>query len=401
MSGEIICGQCPAVYPAHEIDACIDDERKMTLAELQRSGSERPQRSRKFARAFLGLRDETAKAKGPKLDGLGRLRSYTFKCPGGHVVDGNPGSQFGIAVLGASGASKSHVLPALIRELDDMSALRPLGVTLRDSLYPNPKLSRDVYQVFREGHQLGPTPPQAILGPYSYKLEVNAENGHFDAAQYSLLLYDIAGENLAGITDIVEKAAFILLCKALIVLIDPEDFLPTQFDDGTGNEQSRLDAGRDVRGDIRVIADTLTEVWQMDSSRELSIPVCFMLAKADAIDWTGGYEWSTQTAQVIERSAQGDPGSVSQALAESSIATRSAFELLGGRLVIDEIEERFNPDCIRYVAASATSAMPLADPERGQLQWTDQPKPNGAALSVLQILDLVGHASRPVSLSSE
>lgn len=401
MNGEVICGQCPAVYPPSEIEACIDEKPVKTLAQLQQGDSQSPEksRSRNFFRSMIGLREEqpVIPTEGPNLEDLDRLRPYTFKCPHGHVVDGNAGSQFGVAVLGASGASKSHILPAIVRELDDMSALRPVGVTLRDSLYPNPKLTKDVTDVFRRGTVLGMTAPEAAFGPYSYKLQINPESPFLESSPYSLLLYDIAGENLAAITRIIEKAAFILLCKALIVLIDPQGFLPTQFDENAGSERVRLDAGRDVRGNIRVIADTLTEVWRLDDSKELSIPIVFVLAKADAIDWVGDYEWSKQTEKVLGACANGDGNNLTRALQDSSAATRAAFEQLGGGLVIDEIEERFDPDCIRFAAASATSSMPLNNPEHGQTQWEDDPTPNGVALALLHLLDLAGLTRQPVA----
>lgn len=337
---------------------------------------------------FLGIREDEVKepeSAAPELD-LKRLRPYTFQCPQSHIVDGSPGQQVGVAVLGPSGSSKTHMLPGLVRELFDLSTLRPVGVTLSNSLYGNPKLSHDVVEVYRRGRALGPTPPGKLLGPFSYKMQIGRGRRDPDPLRYSLLLYDIAGEDLAGIMKVVEKAPFMLRCRALMVLIDPYEFLPSQFESEPVSDRARVDAARDVRGGIQVIAETLEEAWQVSSARDLDIPICFVLAKADAIDWTGDYDWAAQTSNVI--SAVRDGGSLRSALVASSDLTRHAFAQLGGELVIDEIEDSFSPEMIRFAAASATSSMPLTFDDAPH--WADDPAPNGVGLSLLHLLDVAG-----------
>ncbi len=399
VSNEIICAECPAVYRADQIKAFVGEEEVTTLAGIQPNGAAvKPSRSGRFLRAALGGGPKAPAKSQPNLEGLGRFRNFVFFCPEGHEVDGNAGTQFGIAVLGASGASKSHWLPAIVREMLDMSALRKAGVTLKDALYQNPQLTRNVREVFRKGRRLPPTPSGRMLGPYGYKLTARSLDDSSTEEQYSMLLYDIAGEDLSGITRIVEQARFIILSKALVVLIDPVDFLPTQFDVGPDNARTRLDAARDVRGGIQVIADTLAGVWEVPSSRDLNIPICFALAKADAIEWTGGFDWTGQTQAVVSAAAGG--GSLHEALMTSSSETREAFIDLGGELVVDEIEDCFRADTVRYVAASATSTMPIEHPEPGEREWMEDPEPNGVALSVLQVLDGAGVLAEPVAVSA-
>ena len=402
MVDEIICGQCPAVYRPEQIDAYRGTDKISTLALLQRKRqSGRPSKgggstARQFFRRAAGLRAEPRPAPGPNLEGIDRLRDYTFRCPNGHVVDGNSGDQFGLAVLGASGASKSHMLPAIVRELETMSALRKLGVKLRPALYANPKLAEDMIEVYRLGRRLPPTPAGEMLGPFGYKLNTGRRERNGAEPDYSLLLFDIAGEDLGAIARIVEAAPYILLCRALMVLIDPVDFLPTAFKAAPMSDREKLDAASDVRAGIRVIAETLGEVWEVESSRELSIPVCFAISKADSVEWPSDFDWAAQTRQVIDATSGGMD--LSECLQAYSDATRNALEDLGGELVIDEIEECFSPDTIRFVAASATSTMPTDAPDANGREWVDEPEPNGVALGILHLLDLAGAGPRPAAV---
>lgn len=399
VSDDIICGQCPAVYAPHEIDVFLNGEKTTTLALLlnQRGvgvQKRRSPRSKRIFRQVVGMPTEPARSPASRRTlHTSHLRAYTFKCPHEHTVDGNPGAQFGLAVVGATGASKSHVLAAMLREMYDMSALRRMGVTLSDAIYQNPRLAQDVVTIYRKGKSLEPTPAGSMLGPYGFKLTIGRGIGDSNASEYSLLLYDVAGEDLDDIVKVAENASFILLCSAIVVLIDPVDLLPTQFDPaGTASERARIDAARDVRGGIQVLANTLKEVWSKRTSRDLEIPICFVIAKADAIDWVDGFSWERHTSQVIAAAAH---GGLSDALIASSNATREAISRMGGDLIIDEIEDRFDASWIRYAAASATCAMPIQNADGKQEGWADEPMPNGVALSVLQILELSGLLPRP------
>ncbi len=388
-AGDVICGECPKVYPSKEIAAYEGDRRVTTLADLQPgdgAGKGGAGFGKRASRAFFGIRTATGPV-GPDLeDGLRRLRDYTFYCPQGHRVDGNAGEQFPLAMLGASGASKSHMLPAIVHELDDKRALSSLGITLTEALYGDPKLALDVRDLYRNGLRLRRTDPGTLLGPFGYKLKVRAPDGGRDH-KLSLILFDVAGEDLQGIVKIADKARFILLCRALMILIDPQDFLPTQFESGiAANERAQIHAARDVRSGIRVIAETLAEVWNVDSSRQLPIPVCFVLAKADSIEWRSGFDWKTQTDDVIAAGAGEDD--LAAALQESSDATRAAFQACGGQLVLEEIEDLFDARWVRYAPASATSTMPKDEPDPSGREWEDYPDPNGSALALLQLLAL-------------
>lgn len=391
MNDKIICGQCPAVYEPEEIDAYVGESKASTLALLndRSSAAGETTQGRRLLRRALGL-PGTPTASGPNVEVLARFKAYTFRCPRGHVVDGNPGAQFPLAVLGASGSSKSHILPALVCELDDLMALSGIGVTLSDTLHTNPRLNQNVIRLYRQGRDLPPTPPGQVSGPFGYKLLVGKGRADPDAARYSLLLFDVAGEDLASTVRIAEKAPFMVLSQALLVLIDPVGFLPTQFDDGRiVNRRDRVNAARDVRQGIRVIAETLAEVWGLRSSLELKVPICFVISKADSIEWGGVLDWGRATSSVL-----GAPD-LAGALSQSSTDTRDAFVVLGGELVADEIEERFDPAYVRWTAASATGAMPLEVEDADGNQWTDFPEPNGVALSMLQLLDLAGMLPAP------
>lgn len=384
----IICGRCPDVYPADQISAFDGDERICTLQDLRRQGAPTRKRSkgRRRTRMIFGLPDEPDVPLTPDVDVMDALKAYTFKCPEQHVVHGNPGMQFPIAVLGGSGASKSHVLPAIIRELDHKLALNRLGVTLEDGLYENPELSQALVSVFSNGEVLPPTQRSAMRGPWGYQLSVE---GARDDLDYTLLLFDVAGEDLRTVDAISKEARFIALARALVVLIDPQQLLSTEFDEIESAEARRgnqLDVAVGIRKAFRVVAQVLTRVWQVRSTRDLPIPICFVIAKADAVDWPSDYDWSMQTDDVIEAVCE-DGADLGGSLLRSSDATREALRASGGDLVIAEIERMFNPDWVRYAAASATSTMPMAGGER---RWKEQPDPNGIALSILHVLALAG-----------
>lgn len=389
MKGDVICGECPAVYAPGLIEVWDNDKKVSTLADLNRDTPPKGQNGGRPAQAlrkFMGVKPPRH-TPGPDLGRLRRLRAYVFYCPKGHKVDGNTGEQFPLAVLGASGASKSHILPALVYELEDKRALSKLGITLTDALYSDPKIALDVRDLYRQGRKLNRTTPGTLLGPFGYKLTIRRVEERL--RKLSLILFDVAGEDLQGIVKIAEKAQFILLCEALVILIDPVGVLPTDFESNVTSERARVHAANDVRAGIRVIADTLAEVWGVESSHDLRIPVCFVLAKADSIRWADGFPWSTQTGDVI-RAAGEEDGDVETALAESSAAARQAFLATGGDLIVEEIEELFDDRWVRWVAASATSAMPKDGEESPEMEWQDYPDPNGVALSFLQLLDMSG-----------
>lgn len=389
MNGDVICGECPAVYPPSLIEVWDNDKKVSTLADLNRDAppeEHNGSRSANALRKFMGVR-APRQDRGPDLRRLRRLRDYSFSCPKGHKVDGNAGEQFPLAVLGASGASKSHILPAIVYELEDKRALSKLGITLTDALYSDPKIALDVRDLYRQGLKLNRTTPGTLLGPFGYKLTIRRDEERL--RKLSLILFDVAGEDLQGIVKIAEKAQFILLCEALVILIDPVDILPTEFESNVTSERARIHAASDVRAGIRVIADTLAEVWGVESSHDLRIPVCFVLAKADSIRWADGFPWATQTGDVVN-AAGAEDGDVARALAQSSTAVRQAFLTAGGSLIVEEIEELFDDRWVRWVAASATSTMPKDAEDPPAMEWQDYPDPNGVALSLLQLLDMSG-----------
>ncbi len=313
------------------------------------------------------------------------------------MVDGNRGEQFPIAVLGGSGASKSHFLPAIVRELHDMLKLDSVGVRLTTSLYANSKITDDVEEIYAAGKALEPTEKDTgLLGPYGYKLQIGSGPRDPDPSEYSLLMYDVAGENLGDIMKAAKSARFLLLSRAMIVLIDPHQFLPSSFDDsGPPSPQKRLNAAVGVRRGIRVIIETLAEAWSTPT-RRLEIPFCFVVAKADAVAWPSDFEWFKQTGLALEALAAGDERE--SVLHEASETARAALCSLGGELVVAEIEGLLAPKWIRYAVASATSTMPvsMAEQDDGGSSWMLEPRPEGVGLAMLQAFDMAGLLPSPL-----
>src|SRR5689334_2748486 len=130
MSDRIICGTCGKHYDPSEILAVIGDEAVATLAELRPAPAKEHDGSsaRVLGRIFTGAPRKQPEAKEFDPQVFDDLRAYSFECPRGHPVDGNPGTPLGLGVLGGSGASKSHWLAAIVREMDALGALRKAGV---------------------------------------------------------------------------------------------------------------------------------------------------------------------------------------------------------------------------------------------------------------------------------
>lgn len=382
---KIICPRCPDVYSMSEITAYENEQPVGTLAELTApvvNGDSGRRRTKRLARAALGIRDQVTRE--PNYAAVKRLRARSFRCPRGHEVDGNPGDQLPIAVIGSSGASKSHVLAGIVRELDDQRSLAAHAVKLTPAIHSDPKIKADVNLVYGQGGTLEPTARGELQGPFSHRLTVG------DKQRYSLMLFDIAGEDLQTVVTIAERAQFVVVSRGILVLIDPDGFLSSQFDAGRAarTETMRIDAARDVRDGIRAVADALIEVWGVDNSTELEIPVCFAVSKADAVDWPDWYDWTGQTRTVAERTQAG--ASLQQALVDSSTDTREAILELGGGLVVEEIEDLFDSRQVRYASLSATSTMPATIPAQGQIAWESLPKPEGVGIAMLQLLELAG-----------
>lgn len=396
---DIICVECPEIYSEYEILAHKGDDNRPLVEVLGRTKNEMEESASPKTKGFRRLFarepiDESTKIKPVAttsmqkdiLRNLNRLKDWTFTCPRGHTVDGNRGFQIPLAVVGASGSSKSHILPGMIWETSLLRALSLLGITLRQGPFTSSQLSYSSRQLYNERKLLPPTPPDAVSGPFGYRLSIREGDGE---SRYSLLLFDVGGEALSSITKISEQAAFVLLAQGLIVLMDPQHVVSTQFDaDDAGiNERERIIAAADVRDSITLIADALEELWE-GSMKQIPIPACFVIAKADSLSWN--YDWAAETSEVIKETVNG--GVLHSALIESSNRVKREFAEFGGGLIIDEIEERFDPDRVRFAAASATSEMPGPD------GW-ENPTPAGISLALLHILEMLGRvgANRPVS----
>jgi hypothetical protein len=397
---DIICAECPKIYSENDITGHRGEEARPLIEILGRSEpatkTDRGTTTRAFKRLFGRDREaDTGKFalanQRQTLVNLDRLKDWQFKCPAGHPVDGNRGQQIPVAVFGPSGASKSHFLPGLVWETSILRALGSIGVTLRPGPFTSSGLNFQMQQIYEHRQVLPPTPPEKVTGPFGYRLSV--QNGNQET-RHSLLLFDVGGEALSTITRIGDQAAFVLLCQALFVLIDPQDLMPTQFDDGNGlisDRQRAISAAR-VRDDISRIADALEEMWD-GSMRDIPVPVCFVIAKSDSIDWV--FDWENETKTVVGAATAGD--SLHTLLVSSSNRVSGQFMQFGGALVVEEILERFNQDRIRFVAASATSEMPSFPADaggNGRGSW-QEPTPSGISLALLHVLDMLGKIHSP------
>jgi len=402
---DIICAECPDIYSEYEIMANRGEEVKPLVEVLGRTKpqirSDAPVSKRRALGRLVGRSSGSGLAEQPsdsaagvqreKLANLNRLRDWTFKCPKGHVVDGNRGYQIPLAVVGTSGSSKSHFLPGLIWETSLMRVLSPFGVTLRTGQFTRSELSYSMKQLYEEKKVLQPTDPTAVEGPFGYRLTVREND---EDTRYSLLLFDVGGEALSSIARIGEHAAFVLLAQGLIVLIDPHRVVRTGFDaiDGGPTAREQVIAAANVRDSITFIADALEELWEQPM-KQIPVPACFAVAKADSLAWT--FDWQAETKQVAQRVRQ--DGNLRAALADSSDRVREAFVDFGGALIVEEIEDRFDRSKVRFAAASATGEM--AEDQT----WAD-PKPDGISLTLLHLLDMldkVHSRSAPESAQAE
>jgi hypothetical protein len=390
-SRDIICAECPGIYSEYEIKATRGDESRPLVEVLGRSpasnggadngvGKKLGRLFGKEARAAAGaapVPPSTSSLQRDKLRNLNRLKDWTFTCPRGHQVDGNRGYQIPLAVIGASGSSKSHFLPGMIWETDLMRALSPLGVTLRPGQFTSAQLSYAVRQLYQEKKILPPTPPDAVAGPFGYRLSIRDKG---EELRNSLLLFDVGGEALSSIVKISEQAAFVLLAQGIIVLIDPQYVVSTEFDtiDAGIVERERVIAAANVRNSITLMADALEELWD-SSMRQIPIPVCFVVAKADSLSWS--YDWASETSKVIKGTDMGRE--LRELLLESSDRVRAEFGTFGGGLILEEVDERFSPGLVRFAAASATCEMPTDG------SWVN-PTPAGISLALLHVLDMLG-----------
>jgi hypothetical protein len=399
LDNSIICPECPGVYSPSRIKATFGDE-SLSLAELYRETPLSPQPTiQKRPGFFESLTSKRSAEAAPRHEAgsverptvspevLMRLRPWSFTCPAGHSVDANRGSALPIAVLGEGGASKSHFLPGLIWELETKRSLGSLGLTLREGIYTNDLVKR-VAAVFEDHEVLDSTLPGKLLGPYSYRLSLGRGETQ---DRHSLLLFDIAGEDLQSVIRIAENAAYILLCKGIIILIDPVGILKTAFDTHGVDERGRLAQITRVRKGITRIADMLEEVHQRQS-QQLGIPTVFCLAKADSVEWD--YPWMQATEDVLQSTKSGH--GLRETLEQSSDQTRELLNALGLGRLTEEISERFSSTTTRYCLASATSEMPVPDTAGTKRTWVE-PDPNGAALALLHLLEMIGIATQTSS----
>jgi hypothetical protein len=309
------------------------------------------------------------------------LQPFAFRCPEGHPVDGNLGDPFPIAIAGASGASKSHFLPAIVRDLHQLRTLRAQGVQLERLVYGSMRLAREVAEVYDERRVLAATRVgRGLAGPYAYRLRFGQQN----EVERSLLLFDIAGEAFADPIRIGHDATYLLLCRVVIYLVDPVGLVRTKFDDQPLQPASQFEATLSVRRGIETIVETLEEA-RSDLAQEHPIPICVVIAKADAVHWPPSFDWGTEAAPVEGK----DPRSWTDSLEARSESVRAALTSIGAGSLVEQVHELRGTRPIRFAVASATSVMPDASDLQ---QWAGQPEPRGIALVMQHVLDLTDEA---------
>lgn len=396
----IICADCPDIIPAEDIVAYLEDDSEVRrpLIDLF-SGSEglippSAKRTGPVRRLLSPRVVQTPVADGDSSRDLlhrnkEKLKGWRFQCPKGHSVDGNPGEQFVLSVIGAAGSSKSHVLPGLLWETDALERLEPLGIALRKGLYSDIGLEAGQRDVFQHNMVLPATNPEAVLGPYGYRLSIPGTRGT-QPYEMSLLLFDVGGEAVSDARRIGEVAKFVLLSNSILYLLDPDGLFPTKFDpDGqepSGN--ARTAAMRQRVDAVDQMADALSSIW---GSEMRQVPLVLAIAKSDSLVWN--FSWDLETEQVIDEAKS---HGIQAALTSSSDRVREALRSLGGDRIVNEVERRFPQDRVRYAAVSATSQMPsvvdgqdIHEAMPDEKVW-DEPSPNGISLALLHALECAG-----------
>src|SRR5262245_60293049 len=109
---DIICPECPKIYGEVEITAFRGDESKPLVEILGKSPGlvDRQKGQRRAIKRLFGrepgagkVQELSIEEQKHKLGNLERLKDWQFRCPAGHLVDGNRGHQLPIAVVGPSG----------------------------------------------------------------------------------------------------------------------------------------------------------------------------------------------------------------------------------------------------------------------------------------------------------
>jgi hypothetical protein len=435
LKDEVLCSKCGRAYPPDLITGIRNGQRE-TLSDIRagifRDESEQISRSKRLLARAAG---RTARD-GTKRVGIERLKDWTFYCPGRsdlsgsqrsdgeatpdadtadttpepangpHRVDGNAGLSFPVAVIGRSGASKSHFVPALPWELRILATLDELDVVLEDPVWKgpdDPDLTPEINNIFI--HHRVPISTRAavgVRGPYAYRLTV--DRGLESERLLSLFLFDTPGEFFENLNTIATYSPYIVLARSVVILLDPDGLVVRRGKGGRPSPKDSALAITDAIALITRVADAFREEFHSD---EFPVPVCIALAKADSI--VTDFRWNVETERVISEFGEGR--AIRDILVDSSSRAREEFLNLGLERIVRAIEAKFPSDGVRYCFSSATSesativkpdstdpshqAQPFEaesdermattyDPRR---KWVN-PTPNGVGMSLLQVLDM-------------
>jgi Double-GTPase 2 len=133
------------------------------------------------------------------------------------VSYGGFGPPLVIGLIGASETGKSHLLAAMIHQIE-RDRLAAVGLTHRPaSLQLHRAYVRDnVVPLFGDGKELRNTLPEAADALVSFKEAILVDDGRRTRA---VAFFDVSGEDLAQIT---RSMRFVLAMDALIFVVDPE-----------------------------------------------------------------------------------------------------------------------------------------------------------------------------------
>jgi len=388
LAEEVVCIKCKTTYSPSQIVGTLGD-RTATLTDLRRGIVGRTEASGRANRMWTRV---TGRIERPDISSrIDALRGWTFHCPADepHAVDGNAGLAFPVAIVGRSGASKSHFVPAIPWEVKVLGSLDPLDIVLQEPIWKTedaPDLGPDISEIFVE-HRVPPATKAdevGVRGPYTYRLFV--QRGRDREKLLSLYLFDAPGEFFEKIEVIADQSPYLLLARSVIVLLDPSDLVDTRGQERLLTTNEKNIALSDSADLVNRIADAFKQTYAVD---DFPVPVCFVLAKADAIDTRFG--WSGETASVIEE-AREHPGQLGRILRDASDRARDACRDLGLDRIVRSIEAQYPSELTRFALASATSqSVSSSGSDRA---WED-PVPNGVGLALLQLLSMTGVLDEP------
>ena len=190
---DVICPVCYLTYPLSEIAArnLVTEQTHPLMVTRRRRGSF----GLLFGERMRGVQYHR------QLLALNTLEDWVFVCPLGHLIDIDIRQpQIPIALTGRPGSGKTMFLAALVREMDDLSRLAPVGVRMKLTPEGGTALRMLVHEVYDEQKWLPSTPIEGNQPFYTCPLTIHGINSRLDKA-IALLFNDAPGEAFASLYD--------------------------------------------------------------------------------------------------------------------------------------------------------------------------------------------------------